>query len=61
MNFFPYCRLPIPKIPDFSLVSHVWVESSIAAFVSLATTMSVIKLYATRNAYSVNYTKVNLL
>ncbi|KAA0193032.1 Solute carrier family 26 (Sulfate anion transporter) member 6 [Fasciolopsis buskii] len=47
--------LPTPRLPDFSLVPEVMMESCVVSFVALATTVSLVKLYAFRGGYDVQY------
>ncbi|CAH8528017.1 unnamed protein product [Schistosoma guineensis] len=49
--------LPSPVLPDIRLVPEVLMESIIVSFVSLATTISLVKLYAKKGGYNVGYTQ----
>ncbi|CAI2727753.1 unnamed protein product [Schistosoma spindalis] len=49
--------LPSPILPDIRLVPEVLMESMIVSFVSLATTISLVKLYAKKGGYNVGYTQ----
>ncbi|TPP60164.1 Slc26a-9, partial [Fasciola gigantica] len=49
--------LPAPKIPDFTLFPNIFVESCVVSFVAMATTVSLVKLYAFRGGYDVQYTQ----
>ncbi|KAF5401024.1 Cadherin EGF LAG seven-pass G-type receptor 3 [Paragonimus heterotremus] len=49
--------LPAPLVPDVAMIPDVLMESAIASFVALATTVSLVKLYATRYGYDVHYTR----
>nr|CAX69407.1 cadherin, EGF LAG seven-pass G-type receptor 3 [Schistosoma japonicum] len=49
--------LPSPLLPDIRLVPEVLMESVIVSFVSLATTISLIKAYAKKGGYNVGYTQ----
>uniref|UniRef100_A0A5K4F394 STAS domain-containing protein n=2 Tax=Schistosoma mansoni TaxID=6183 RepID=A0A5K4F394_SCHMA len=49
--------LPSPMLPDIRLVPEVLMESVIVSFVSLATTISLVKLYAKKGGYDVGYTQ----
>ncbi|CAH8575480.1 unnamed protein product [Schistosoma rodhaini] len=49
--------LPSPMLPDIRLVPEVLMESVIVSFVSLATTISLVKLYAKKGGYNVGYTQ----
>ncbi|KAF6770443.1 hypothetical protein AHF37_11971 [Paragonimus kellicotti] len=51
--------LPAPLVPDVAMIPDVLMESGIASFVALATTVSLVKLYATRYGYDVHYTRVS--
>ncbi|VDP69194.1 unnamed protein product [Echinostoma caproni] len=49
--------LPTPKLPDVRLVPDVLIESCVVSLVALATTVSLVKLYAFRGGYDVQYTQ----
>ncbi|CAL8087191.1 unnamed protein product [Calicophoron daubneyi] len=49
--------LPSPMMPNFRLVPEIITDAAIVSFVSLATTVSLVKLYAVKYGYDVPYTK----
>ncbi|CAH8846163.1 unnamed protein product [Trichobilharzia szidati] len=49
--------LPSPIVPDVKLIPEVLMDSVIISFVALATTISLVKLYATKEGYDVGYTQ----
>ncbi|CAH8542372.1 unnamed protein product [Heterobilharzia americana] len=49
--------LPTPILPDVQLIPEVIMESVIVSFVAFATTISLVKLYATKHGYDVGYTQ----
>ncbi|CAL8087215.1 unnamed protein product [Calicophoron daubneyi] len=49
--------LPYPLLPDMSITADILLESAIVSFVALATTVSLVKLYANKSGYDVRYTQ----
>nr|CAH8846146.1 unnamed protein product [Trichobilharzia regenti] len=49
--------LPSPIVPEVKLIPEVLMDSVIISFVALATTISLVKLYATKEGYDVGYTQ----
>ncbi|CAH8484265.1 unnamed protein product [Dicrocoelium dendriticum] len=49
--------LPQPVLPDFTIVPEIFLEAVIVSLVAVTTTVSLVKLYATRFGYGVHYTQ----